>query len=702
VVNKADVNLGTISANPSPSVFGQGVTFTVAVTAKAPGAGTPTGTVTFSEGTTALGTVNLSGGSASLTISSLSPGSHSITASYSSDNNFNPGNTASAFVQVVNRAAASVAISSSLNPATFGQSVTFTVVATPGVSGSGTPSGTVAFSVDGGTAQPVALDSTGRATFTTTGIPGGTHTVTASYGGDSSFGPSSASVTETVNKASTTLTLASAANPSTFGQNVAFTATISAVAPGAGTATGSVVFTVDGATTTVPVDGSGKATLSRADLAAGPHTLSAAYNGDGNFTGSISNTVTQTVNQDSSSVALSSSANPADFGATIALTAVVTPGPIGGVTPTSVPTGSVTFKDGSNTLGTASLTGGRATLNTVLGVGSHALSVTYSGDGNYGGSSLATALNQVVNKANAAVAFNASRTVAVAGRPITFTATVTSLTTAPGTPSGTVSFLDGSATLGTSPVGPGGTATLTTAIAAAGSHTISAVYNGDGNFNTSTSGGAVTVTVGTASQSFVAQSYLDLLRRPVDSGGLAFWSKLIDTGTSRTDVVLGIENSDEYRTIQVNDSYRRYLHRNADPVGLNAFTGLLKAGGTLDQLASILIGSDEYFQSRGGNTNDGFLTAMYNDVLNRGVDAPGRAFFLLLLQQFTPHSTIATQIVKSNEADQVAVDSFYRMFLHRSSDSSGLNAFTNVLQAGGREEQVIAALVGSDEYFARL
>jgi autotransporter-associated beta strand protein len=702
VVTKADTNVGTVSSNQSPSGFGQAVTFTVTVSARAPGTGTPTGTVTFLEGTTALGTGTLSGGTASFTTSSLAAGAHSITASYAGDGNFNTGSSTSAFVQVVNRTTTAVAISSSVNPSTFGQSVTFSVTVTAGAPANGVPTGSVTLTVDGGSAQTATLDNTGHATLATAAVPAGQHTITATYNGDSNFGTVSTSITQTVNKANTTLSLASSANPATVGQAVIFTATLGVVAPGAGTSSGTVTFTVDGNATTVSVDGTGKATLTTTSLVAGSHSVTASYGGDNNFNASNSNAVTETVGRDNSVVSLTSSANPADFGATITLTTVVTGAPVNGNTPSTTPTGTVTFKDGNNVLGTVTLTNGQASLNTVLSVGNHALSVTYSGDGNYNAGSLATALAQVVNKANSAVAFNVSRTVAVAGRPVTFTATVSSLSPNPGTPTGTVSFVENGVRLGSVPVGADGTAALTISFTTAGNHVVNAVYSGDDNFNSSTSAATVTVTVGTASQTFVAQAYLDLLRRPADSGGLAFWSRLIDQGTGRTDVVLGIENSTEYRRIQVNDSYRRYLHRDADPVGLNAFVGLLQSGGTLDDLAAILVGSPEYYQARSGNTNEGFLTAMYQDILNRGVDAAGRAYFLLLLQQFTPHNVIATQILKSVEADQHTVDSFYRMFLHRPADNSGLNAFTNVLQTGGREEQVIAALVASDEYFARL
>jgi len=82
-------------------VSGQSVTFTATVTAKSPGAGTPTGTVTFKDGPSTLGTGTLNGsGQAMFTISTLAVGSHSITASYGGDANFN-GSTSSKLTQTV-------------------------------------------------------------------------------------------------------------------------------------------------------------------------------------------------------------------------------------------------------------------------------------------------------------------------------------------------------------------------------------------------------------------------------------------------------------------------------------------------------------------------------------------------------------------------------------------------------------------------
>jgi hypothetical protein len=103
VVNKASTTT-TVTSSANPSVYGQSVMFTATVAAVSPGAGTPTGTVTFKDGSTVLGTGTLSGGVATYTTSTLALGTHSITVVYGGDTNF-ASSTSGALSQVVNQAA---------------------------------------------------------------------------------------------------------------------------------------------------------------------------------------------------------------------------------------------------------------------------------------------------------------------------------------------------------------------------------------------------------------------------------------------------------------------------------------------------------------------------------------------------------------------------------------------------------------------
>src|SRR5207244_4140213 len=219
---------------------------------------------------------------------------------YNGDGNFNAtgtgASTATALSQVVNKANTSSTVASSTNPSVFGRSVTFTATVSAVAPGAGTPSGTVDFKDGVATlASGVAL-SGGQATFTTSALSVATHSITVVYGGDGNFNTSTSSaLSQVVNKANTNSTVVSSANPSVVGQPVTFTATVSAVAPGSGTPTGTVQFK-DGTTplgSPVTLSG-GQATFTTSALSMAGPSITAVYSGDGNFkaTGTGASTAT--------------------------------------------------------------------------------------------------------------------------------------------------------------------------------------------------------------------------------------------------------------------------------------------------------------------------------------------------------------------------------------------------------------------------
>jgi hypothetical protein len=274
-------------------------------------------------------------------------------------------------------------------------------------------------------------------------------------------------------RAQTTTSLASAPNPSSYGQSVALTATVTSAAPG--TPTGSVTFT--GATTlgSAPLVGN-TATLNVSTLLAGNHAIVASYSSDSAFRASTSAPLAQTVNLGGTATTVTSSANPSAFLQSVTFTATVTAAFGGGLT------GSVTFKDGATVLGNGAMTGVTATFSTsTLAEGAHAITAIYSGDANSHGSTSA-ALNQSVGKASSMTSVASSLTPSFVTQAVTFTATVTG--TFGGTPTGNVTFKNGATVLGTVALS-GGTATYTTSALAAGSYTILAAYVGDIKFKPS-------------------------------------------------------------------------------------------------------------------------------------------------------------------------------------------------------------------------
>ena len=143
------------------------------------------------------------------------------------------------------------------------------------------------------------LDSGGHASLTTSTLTTGPHAITARYGGDATFsGSLSTALTQTINKAATTTTVTSSANPAVHGQAVTFTATVDVVAPGTGAPTGVVTFK-NGAATLGPgtLNAARQATLKVTNLTTGDHSITASYAGNTVTDVSTSAPLTETITQ---------------------------------------------------------------------------------------------------------------------------------------------------------------------------------------------------------------------------------------------------------------------------------------------------------------------------------------------------------------------------------------------------------------------
>jgi Big-like domain-containing protein len=198
MVQKVHANGSTavVVAFPGPSSFGQAVSFTATVSSVPAGAGTPTGMVTFHDGPTVIGQVPLnSSGVASITRSNLTPGLHGIVATYASATQF--AASVSSVAHVVQNGT-STTVSSSSNPSSFGQLVMFTATLMAANAVPGIPTGSVAFK-DGDTVlATVQLDGTAHASFATSALSIGSHTITADFTGTNGWLNSSGVVVQAV------------------------------------------------------------------------------------------------------------------------------------------------------------------------------------------------------------------------------------------------------------------------------------------------------------------------------------------------------------------------------------------------------------------------------------------------------------------------------------------------------------------------
>jgi uncharacterized protein GlcG (DUF336 family) len=204
-----------------------------------------------------------------------------------------------------------------------------------------------------------------------------------------------------------------------------------------------------------------------------------------------------------------------------------------------------------------------------------------------------------------------------------------------------------------------------------------------------------------ATTQFVTQLYQDLLQRAPDPGGLAYFSSFLDQKLrTRAQVGLMIYDSAESHTDQVQDAYNLFLNRSADPGGLGFFTNLLAGGGSIQQVDATIAGSPEYFSVRGSSTNGGFLDALYQDILQRGADPGGFAFFSNLLAQGVGRPLVADAILGSPEADSGQVRSLVNQLYHRSATADEVTRIGLALQLGLDRDQLVGGLVSAAEYAA--
>jgi len=276
---------------PASSVVGQPYDVTFTVGAVAPASGTPSGTVTVSDGTGATCTTSAPSGSCALT--STTAGIKSVVATYVGDANFAASTSKATSHQVI-AAATTVMITNAPATAFFGQPITVQFTVTVNPPGAGTPVGTVTvtYGNSGGCTAPVTA---GKCSFTPTAAGTGSLQAVFTPSTADFVTDQSPTVSYTVNRATTTTAVSSSKNPADEGESVTFTAVV-AVANGQGTPTGTVAFRDGDATlATVPLSGNGSATTS-SSFTAGQHNITAQYSGDSNFAGSTSAVLEQQVN----------------------------------------------------------------------------------------------------------------------------------------------------------------------------------------------------------------------------------------------------------------------------------------------------------------------------------------------------------------------------------------------------------------------
>jgi hypothetical protein len=204
----------------------------------------------------------------------------------------------------------------------------------------------------------------------------------------------------------------------------------------------------------------------------------------------------------------------------------------------------------------------------------------------------------------------------------------------------------------------------------------------------------------TSAGKFVSAVYQDLLHRAADAPGLTYWTDFLDHGGSRAQFVGALQASPEYLTDLVQSLFQTYLHREADPGATTFFVSFLAAGGSPNQIGIALTGSPEYFQAHGASA-DGFIDALFHDVLGRDPDPTSRTYFEQELVAGASRQQAAAQIFASDEYRRGEVNEIYIEFLGRQADPQALDHFAAALSHGLTEAQLIRQIAASDEFFSK-
>jgi Bacterial Ig-like domain (group 3)/FG-GAP-like repeat len=473
----------TLVALPTSLVVGQTLTLTATVT---PGGGpAPAGTVTFFSGAVSLGSAALNaGGVATLTLMPTQ-GIYSITAAYGGSTSDEPS-VSSPPVTVTVASPTTTTLIAAPTILTVGQTLTLTATVTASVGP--VPTGTVTF-LNGTTSLGTATLNAGGVAALTLTPPVGAYSITASYNGIPLDAPSVSSppITVTVNAIATTTALIAVPTTLNYGQTLTLTATV--VAASGATPTGTVTFitgtpTLSGVLGTATLNAGGVATLVLTPPV-GVYSITASYGGSATDAPSVSTPPIQvTVNAAVTSTALTAVPTALIVGQTLTLTAA-TMAVTGGT-----PTGIVTFRNGANSLGTATLNAaGVATLTLTPPFGVYSITASYPGSTTDAPSASSPPITVTVAYPPTATMLTASPNPAGYQADVTFSVTVSSPA---GTPTGAVSFFDGTTLLGSATLASG-SATYSTSGLSAGTHNITAQYPGVVGFSASTSNVVVEV-----------------------------------------------------------------------------------------------------------------------------------------------------------------------------------------------------------------
>ncbi|BBI31924.1 Ig-like domain repeat protein [Cohnella abietis] len=486
----------TLTYTPAAPKYGDKLTLQAKVANQSNNQHLPNGgKVIFLDGSTELGDATVLNGEASLEISTLGAGEHSLHVIYNAQPGdlFHSNSTSVDYEVTVGKASSHSNLSSDSATVEYGEEVTFTANVAGSVTGQPKPTGTVTFMDGADILDTVTLGGNGIAKLAKSDLPLGTHLITAVYSGDDKIynTSNSSSLTQYVVAIKTKATLTYTPAAPKYGDKLTLQAKVANQSNNQHLPNGGKVIFLNRSTelgeATIL---NGEASLEISTLGAGEHSLHVIYNaqpGDLFHSNSTSVDYEVTVGKASSHSNLSSDSATVEYGEEVTFTANVTDSVAG----QSKPTGTVTFKNGTDILGTATLdVDGKAKLvNSDLPLGTHLITAFYNGDDNYNTSN-SSSLTQAVEAIKTKATLTYSPAAPKYGDKLKLIAKVANQSNNQHLPDGgKVVFMDGSTELGGATV-LNGEAFLETSTLEVGEHKLRVIYNaepGDSIHSNSTS-----------------------------------------------------------------------------------------------------------------------------------------------------------------------------------------------------------------------
>lgn len=192
----------------------------------------------------------------------------------------------------------------------------------------------------------------------------------------------------------------------------------------------------------------------------------------------------------------------------------------------------------------------------------------------------------------------------------------------------------------------------------------------------------------------------DLLFRFADASTLDALQAQLAGGTSRASATAAIMGTDEYRGLDVDRVFIDFLRRPADPGGRAYWINSIRNGKALWRFRAQLFGSNEYFKNS-GSLNASYVERAYGEVLGRDADPSGKAYWTAKLDAGANRGSVALQFISSPEAKRRLVDDQFLRFLDRLPTAGEQAAWVAKIPQATGEQQLIAHLAASAEYFDR-